>query len=56
MQKSRASRTEQDGAGDRCALFLASGQRDSALAHQGLIAVGKAFDIARQPGHFRSQH
>ena len=38
--------------GDGGALFLAARERDSALAHHGLIARRKAFDIGGEAGDF----
>ena len=42
-------RGQQDAARDRQALALAAGERDAALADQGLVAPGQARDVVVQP-------
>src|ERR1700722_6183015 len=40
------------GAGNRSALFLATGECNAALAHQRLISLGKTFDVRRDIRRF----
>jgi hypothetical protein len=40
----------EDGAGDGGALLLAAGEGDAALAHRGVVAVGKRLDVGGDVG------
>src|SRR5216683_1787998 len=46
------SRIADDGARDRGALFLSTGESDAALADHGLVGLGEVLDVTVQAGNF----
>src|SRR6266446_1355599 len=47
------ARVADDGAGDSGALFLSTGESDAALADDGFVFMGEAFDVRIEAGDFR---
>src|SRR6266478_5764328 len=47
------ARVADDGAGDSGALFLSTGESDAALADDGFVLMGEAFDVGIEAGDFR---